>query len=322
MPKANINNALTGYKKPTDNRRKRAEEATALMTGANYDSLEDKTKLDIKSIPLNKINPRKVNEFSVADITGLAESIKLYGLINPLSVIHHPDTDEYIISAGHRRFQAIQQLHDEDPNNPNYQYIDCCVYEITDDPFYLKMGLPYITKEQEEGIYKDSNLQNRQLSYTDVAHQIRYIIQRFDDPEYFERIKRQAQENGVRTYSSADRVRLITSVLSTQNYSGWSRETIRQFLKVKEAGREDLIDSIENEGMAVSAAYKEVVKEKNQTRNRRTNKLNGLKKIVAEFKEEAETRKYDLNEINEIKDCIRELEEILKKNMSDAEEDK
>ena len=169
MPKVDIKAALSTEETETANRRSMARKATsALLGGSGVFGMDEFTlvsKLSVQSIPYIKIREREVNEFSdTADIRSLAESIKLYGLINPLSVVHHTEDDTYVISAGHRRFKAITLLRNDYPDTDRYNNIDCAVYEITDDEFKLKQGLPYISKEQEVGIYLDSNLENRQLT--------------------------------------------------------------------------------------------------------------------------------------------------------------
>lgn len=312
MAKIDINKAFSGAV-TSENRKKTANNATSLMTGGVY--VFDKSKLDIRSIPIEKIRPRVVNEFLQSNIENLSQSIKLYGLINPLSVVYHEEDDTYIISSGHRRYLALKQLHEQYPNDKLYSKVDCAVYEVTEDSFKLAQGLPYITPEQEEGIYRDSNLENRQLTYPEVARQIRYILKKFDDPDYVDRMRERAAEQGIVTRSfDYNKTKLIMSVLSDQNYDGWNKETIRQYLKIKDAGREDLLNRIENGEMAVYTAYKQVVEDQKQTRHRKTNKLSLLKKGVAAFVKEAEKREYSRREIEEINGLIRELQAIVEKS--------
>ena len=266
-------------------------------------------------MPIEKIKPRNINEFADTDTDSLAESIRLCGLINPLSVVYHEKEDIYIISSGHRRYAALKSLHEQYPDVDDYKTIDCSVYEVTDDEFRLSQGLPYISSEQEEAIYRDSNLENRQLSYTDVAHQIRYIVKKFDNPDYIQKLKdRAVQTQGLNSNVDYSKRTLIMSVLAESHYEGWNRETIRQYLKIQEAGREDLLDKIESGEMTVYAAYKETVESKNQTRNRKTNKLSGLSKAIDQFKEEAKDRTYSEKEIKRIRNLIFELELIVKNN--------
>ncbi len=312
MPKVNINSAFAARSMTDEGRKKAASHATNLMT-AGFDSvILDRSRLDVRSIPIEKIRPREVNEFSITNIESLAESIRIYGLINPLSVVHHEDEDIYYISSGHRRYEALKLLHNTYPADEAYSNIDCAVYEMTTDAFKLAQGLPYITPEQEAGIYRDSNLENRQLTYTEVAHHIRYLVNRFEDPEYVEKLRAHAEEMGVPTRAADfDKAKLIAQVLSESRYEGWNRETIRQYLKVQEAGREDLLDLIEDGSITVFRAYKTAIAETNKSRNRKTNKISALKKSVNAVMKEAETRKYSEAERDTVRQLIEQLKEIL-----------
>lgn len=306
-----------GFKKPAENRRKLAADATTFMLGGiDISNMTDEiAKLMVKSIPISKIRARNVNEFAEVDITGLAESIRHVGLINPLSVVHHPDEDVYVISSGHRRFKAITLLHEEYPNVEEFSSIDCAVYEITDDDFKLKQGLPYITAEQENEIYRDSNLESRQLSYSDVAHQIGYIVDRLEDPDYQKRlVERTEAVSGKGTYQKPDRVRLIVEALAQQNYSGWKAETIRRYLKVKDANRTDLLEKIERSEITVKAAYTEVINATKHARVRKTNKISAVKKSLKDLEKEASARSYTEAEVKELQKCIEQLQKIVEAN--------
>lgn len=274
----------------------------------DFESLGDITKVPVKPILLKNIKKRKVNEFSDVDNLELQESIRQYGLINPISVCHRKGEDIYIISAGERRFNAYKALNELFPGK--YEEIDCRIYELTNDEELLAKGLPYISPEQEAAIYRDSNLLARQLTEKDVAKQIRTIVNRFEDDDYLLQLKKNAEKNGLKTYSEPDKAKLIISVLSSLNYKGWSREKIRQYLKVKEAKREDLLDEIEN-GMAVNKAYKQVIEDNSESRNRKTNKLPALVKTVDSLVKEANSKKYSIEEYNLIKECVKKLEKIL-----------
>ena len=320
MPKVDINAALTSDTQVSSNRRGMARKATNALLGGLGNGISDMFSQDsmlrVQAVPFEKIREREINDFSDdADINSLAESIRLYGLINPLSVVHHPEEDIYVISAGHRRYKAVSILRNQYPHDERYKTIDCAVYVVTDDDFKLKQGLPYITKEQEEGIYRDSNLESRQLSYEDVAKQIRHIVHRFDDPSYLKFVRDNLEKQGIRTYTThTDKVKLIVNVLSTQKYSGWSRETIRQYLQIMDGGRDDILDQIENDGLRVSAGYKIMTADAKKNRNRKTTKITSLRKAVSQFSKEAETRVYSKDEIKEIKGYIEVLQGIIDKN--------
>lgn len=64
------------------------------------------TMLDISLIIPNKYQPRKV--FDEKSLNTLAESIKTYGIINPILV--RKKEDKYEIIAGERRFRAAKQI--------------------------------------------------------------------------------------------------------------------------------------------------------------------------------------------------------------------
>lgn len=64
------------------------------------------TMLNTSLIVPNKYQPRKI--FDETELTKLAESIKLYGIINPILV--RKKEDKYEIIAGERRFRATQML--------------------------------------------------------------------------------------------------------------------------------------------------------------------------------------------------------------------
>ena len=59
-----------------------------------------------KYIPYEKIIPSKLNDFPVNDIEELTESLRLFGLLQPLVV--KPDGDgTYLLLGGERRYTAI-----------------------------------------------------------------------------------------------------------------------------------------------------------------------------------------------------------------------
>ena len=62
------------------------------------------TMLDINLIIPNKYQPRKISDEKA--LNTLAESIKTYGIINPILV--RKKEDKYEIIAGERRFRAAQ----------------------------------------------------------------------------------------------------------------------------------------------------------------------------------------------------------------------
>lgn len=80
----------------------------ALIPEKNFDEnnsdFEKIQKIDINKIEVSKSNPRK--NFDDEAINSLADSIKLYGILQPLVLIKN--VDQYKIVAGERRFRAAK----------------------------------------------------------------------------------------------------------------------------------------------------------------------------------------------------------------------
>jgi hypothetical protein len=293
----------------SDSRKKRSADATnALLTGIPYDISLDKTPLPIETIELSKIKKRPVNRYHAIDNLELDESIRQYGLINPIAVCHKVGEDTYTISAGERRFDAITRLNQRYPDNPRFQKVECKVYILTEDTTLLEQGFPYITAEQEEGIYRDSNNLARQLTEKDIASQIRYIIKRFDDPAYVKQLKDTAELAGFTTYSNPDKTVLISSVMKSQGL--WSREKIRQYLVIEKTKNEELLDAIEEGTISVNKAYKQVVEVNSRKRKRKTNKISPLNKAIDSLYLEAKTQDYSNEDLEKLEKCIQKLQEI------------
>lgn len=305
MPK-NYNAAFASMN--SDSRKKKSANVTnTLITG--FDIQLDKTALPIEDIPLTKIKKRPINRYHAIDNLELDESIRQYGLINPIAVCHHVGEDTYTISAGERRFDAVTRLNKRYPDNPRFQKVECKVYILTDDTTLLEQGFPYITTEQEEGIYRDSNNLARQLTEKDIASQIRYIIKRFDDPAYVKQLRDTAELAGFNTYSNPDKAVLIGSVMQSQGL--WSREKIRQYLIIEKTKNEALLDAIEDGEISVNAAYKQVVEIQSRKRKRKTNKINPLYKSVDALILEAKTQDYNDADLEKLEWCIQKLQDIL-----------
>ena len=236
--------ALNQLSRQIPGTRKYASETTEKMLYGDSDRpVNEVPEMQTEAIRLDLIKEREENFFSEVPDDQLIESIRQYGVINPLAVTMKEGDKTYTISAGHRRFAAMKKLHEEDPENPLYTTIDCRVYVITDDPEKLKLRREYITKEQEEAIYEESNLLTRQLTERDGARNMRYICSKFSDKEYVQNIARQAEKRGEKI--SLDRVntwKLAETVLASMNIQGWKKTKIKYYIAVYNAGRQDLLD--------------------------------------------------------------------------------
>ena len=309
MPKRDIN---AGFLRPDmQNTRHTAASATnVLLTGSGLIQMDRQPNVPNVDIPLEKIKLRAVNRFHTVNNIELDESIRMYGLINPIAVCHHEGEDEYTISAGERRYQSVKRLHERYPDNPRFQTIECKVYILTEDKNLLAAGLPYITPEMEEGIYRDSNTMSRQLTDKDIASQIRSIVARFDDESYVENLRETAKLSGFQTYSSPDPYVLISSVIASSDL--WSREKVRQYLIIRKSGHEYMLDQIEEGTLSVSAAYKQVLVEQKHTRKRKVDHVKPLMRSVTNlYKYLDEEKELTAYEKKELKECIEQLQKLL-----------
>ncbi|MDD7305431.1 MAG: ParB/RepB/Spo0J family partition protein [Peptoniphilaceae bacterium] len=101
------------------NRRSLGRGLNSLIPDTNFDKEEGK----IKKIPIADIRPRKDQprkNFDGIALQGLSQSIKQYGLLNPIVVTKK--NDKYEIVAGERRYRASKLL--------GLEYIDAVVKEI------------------------------------------------------------------------------------------------------------------------------------------------------------------------------------------------
>lgn len=285
------------------------EESTSFFTGNVLSNLPSVQSTDI---PLDEITPRDINEFDDVKFPLLAQSIYAYGLIQPIIVTKRADNDKYVICSGHRRYNAVKSLHEEYPDDRRFETIECIVYEVTEDPVLLAKGERYISYETEDAIYRETNLQSRQLRYNEVAKQIRYILKRVEDPVFKEKAKKMlAEEYGTRKYGEElNETKLIASVLAAQNYQGWSREKVRQYLVIRDTGDESLLDRIED-GESVYSIYKQIVKPRNREKSVNTLLSNAALITDDLSKLNEEGRVFSQQEIKKIKKLISELTLLL-----------
>ena len=235
--------------------------ASQLIASGVGNFVNDSPDVPVRLIPIEHIHPREINDFELSNIPTLAESIEQFGLIDPISVIHRiGDGEDYTIVAGHRRYTAFKLLHTQHPEEERFSRIPACVYELTDDERLLQRGLPYIDASTEEELYRDSNLQSRQLSYTEVAKHIRHIIERIDDENYFRRLNNLSNQSDRYSETKGNKAIIITKLLSDYSYQGWQKETVRRYLKLYEAVKsgsipESVLDEIEEGSYTVKSQY-------------------------------------------------------------------
>ncbi len=110
---------------------------------------------EIVEIELDKIVPNKDNDkiFSMSEIQLLAQTIKEEGFYGGIEVFKIPHKDQYEISSGHRRYEAVKLL--------GKKTIPCIVSKYPSD---FKRGVKMLV----------SNIRSRKLSPLEMAKAIDY----------------------------------------------------------------------------------------------------------------------------------------------------
>jgi ParB family chromosome partitioning protein len=84
---------------------------------------QDSNAVKVREIPIGDIRMKANVRTEYIDIEELAESIRLYGLLQPFTV--YRDGEGYAVKTGHRRFLACQQLADKYPDR--FTNIPCII---------------------------------------------------------------------------------------------------------------------------------------------------------------------------------------------------
>lgn len=122
---------------------------------------KDKLPFEIKYIPRQKIKENKKNHYPKEKMESLQESILQFGLQQNLSVIYVTEEDSFVLEAGHRRTQAIDNLiqefaNYEDKEDSRYQHYLKNVHE------YKMKGYPCrvtaILSESIQYDYEDEDM--------------------------------------------------------------------------------------------------------------------------------------------------------------------
>ena len=286
--------------------------ANAFMQAEKLDSTRASDLEEVR-IPLENIEARGVNEFQMLDVDGLKESIKNYGLIHAIAVVHHEGEDRYVISSGHRRFMAYKSLHEEYPDEKLYQTIPATIYTVTEDPELLASSEDYITPEEEEAMYRDANFQSRQITDKDILKNIDYLVDTIS-----KRGNRQAAidkmiEDGKRQYRGTvvNDATFISHVLTNDmKYRGWGEEKVRRYLYLRENAPEEVLEKVKNGELTIRKAYDDVrgIEKEPVYKPSTSDITKQVKKLKRDIKK---GRKLTNQEVLEIKDIYDSLGDIL-----------
>lgn len=87
----------------------------------------------VVNIDVRKIHPSKENFYNVDEIRELADSIKMFGIRQNLEIRPIPGTDEYLVTAGHRRRLGSLMLLDDGEPEELFRYLPCRIVDHTDE---------------------------------------------------------------------------------------------------------------------------------------------------------------------------------------------
>jgi hypothetical protein len=281
-------------------------------------------KIAEQEIFLDAIRERDENTFKMTNIDSLADSIYDYGLIEPITVwkTEKDPHEKYTISAGHRRFKAFQTLHERYPNDERFAAIPARAYIVTDNPDLLAQGGKYISVEQENGMYIDSNFETRQITYSDALTYIDYLIERIEKnaKDEIKAIEMQeANRDSIQRHSHrVNKSEFISSMIAEQHYDSWSPAMCRKYLFLRDKAKEDtsaqtLMSRIHlpednPERISVSTAYTEY----NGAKKDKSTRVKALTKKVDDIAEEvANGRLLTAYEKKVLAEAVAKLEQLI-----------
>lgn len=134
-----------GKKMPNMNRLISASKGNLKST---RDAIQEKERLDrlseykIEYIPVSQLEPMKYNRevFDVSDFDFIGETIKEFGLLQPLVVQKQANSDKYLIIAGERRYQSyLQNIKNDKSANIYAKGLPCRVFPADMPLVMIKM---------------------------------------------------------------------------------------------------------------------------------------------------------------------------------------
>lgn len=295
-------------------------------------------KIPVVDIPVDKVLIRKVNEFDMSMQTDTLESsIESFGLIHPIVVVDNGD-GTYTVTSGNRRLTAYQNLNARYPDG-KFALIPACVYrvgdssEVTDDN-------NVITRDTEQSLYMDANLETRQISFSDALKHIDYLQEKITSNDAliqnaidrYTKLREQRNPNSKKaTYKKEDfsgnmRDQLISDILTNDlKFSGWSASTLKRYRIICEAAYDhpnnevrtyarQLINKLKSndEKYTIKTAYNDLLEKEGKGTTKKTSKVKKEKNVLKTFNNtydmllknwsvlEQSEKEYILNKIREL----------------------
>ncbi len=158
----------------------------------------NRQRMEIRYVPRRKIRINKKNNYPMSELESLKNSILHYGLQQPMTVMYLMEEDIYVLEAGHRRCNVLDQLIDtykdfEDEEDENYQ-IYCQTVSV------YETGYPCIVADRlGEDMYYD--IDDDELSDKAIDSEIRLIITNEEVRSVSSQVKAQNVQRLTKLYS-------------------------------------------------------------------------------------------------------------------------
>ena len=238
-----------------------------------------------EEIPLTKIVPRSINQYSQGRIDKLAKSIENTGnrLIHPIVVARISDLQlvkdseilkkfeeqgkdisgyEYVLVAGERRYRAFQMLREKKAKELKSSK------KFENNPFDT-ITANVLSKSEfvncEQAFYEDSNLMSRQLTPVEAILHVKDAVDAIKtDEEKIEALKeyypvkhpdKALPDNEAKMVRLFKQDEYLSYYLSTElGIEGWSESTIKTYASIVKNCDPYVIDSIVEESFSARAA--------------------------------------------------------------------
>ena len=204
--------------------------------------------MDVVNIPRDQIQKNPNNHYSISGIESLAESIKQYGLLQPLHVME--TENGYRLLGGERRLTAIDTLIKDDAVSDWTEdtLIPCVVKDAEDVKLDLspenKERYAIITSNREQRAYTDGD------RYMEIQEWKKIIDElRSKGIEYINGVDEEGNEKKVGIKGEKTRDILAQT-------TGMSRGQINNFETVHNSGTDKLKDALLQGKISVSTAAK------------------------------------------------------------------
>lgn len=205
--------------------------------------------MKITNIPRDKIKKNPKNKYSISGIPSLAESIKQYGLVQPLHVAP-AEEGKYLLLGGERRLTAIDLLI-EDPEVKEWTedtLVPCVVKGIGDVRLDLspenKERYAIITTNKEGRVYTDGDIYMEIQEWKKIIDELRE-----KGTEYISRYDDDGNESQIPVRGEKTREILAQTV-------GISRGQVNKFETVSNKGSDGLKNALLNGNITVAVAEK------------------------------------------------------------------